>query len=391
MKIRPAHIILFGLVVLFIVIEVTGPKPLDWSPDFSMKKKTPFGGYALHQSLGDIFPEDRLETIEQPPMDFLDSFEGSGTNYIIITEKFESDEYEVDRMLDYAKKGNNLFIAASSFDKNLADELGFSVWPDIEGAIGNDVYLTLSYDIDPFSEFFALLRNIPYNSLSGLGKDGEILGENQANNTVFARFPVGKGWVYIHTVPLIFSNYYMVDEDNHRYVSKALSTLPAQITFWDEYYKPNRVKTRTPLVYILEKDALRYAWLLALVGLVIFMIFRAKRRQRVIPVIEPPQNTTLEFAETIGRLYLQHGDHKNMAKKKIKFFYDHVRTHLQVPTRRIDQEFIDRLAHKSGVDKSEVEALIHKIQRVEKAASLTDISLMDLSRSIDDFYQKSKK
>jgi hypothetical protein len=41
--------------------------------------------------------------------------------------------------------------------------------------------------------------------------------------------------------------------------------------------------------------SLRWAWYLTLLGVIIYAIFHAKRRQNVIPIIEPKQNNSLKI------------------------------------------------------------------------------------------------
>ncbi|MBL0018352.1 MAG: hypothetical protein IPP17_18390 [Bacteroidetes bacterium] len=136
---------------------------------------------------------------------------------------------------------------------------------------------------------------------------------------MFIRIDMGEGSFYLHSVPLMFTNYFMVDPVNNQYISKALSFLPVQDVIWDEYFKPGKVKTDSPVGHLLEQPALRWAWILALAGVLLFMVFESKRKQRIIPVIEPLNNTTLEFTKTVGILYFAHGDHKDISEKKIKF------------------------------------------------------------------------
>jgi hypothetical protein len=53
----------------------------------------------------------------------------------------------------------------------------------------------------------------------------------------------------------------------------------------------------SPMRFILNNPPLRYAWYLLLLGLLIFVLFNAKRKQRIVPVIEPLKNTSLDLSE----------------------------------------------------------------------------------------------
>jgi hypothetical protein len=125
--------------------------------------------------------------------------------------------------------------------------------------------------------------------------------------------------LYLHTVPVAFTNYFLLKDNNAEYISKVFSYLPAKpsalfgmnIISWVE---AGRVH---PLRVILTKPALKWAWYTALIGMIIFVIFHAKRRQRIIPVITPPANDSKEFVETVSRVYLNQKHHKNMRRKRL--------------------------------------------------------------------------
>ena len=50
----------------------------------------------------------------------------------------------------------------------------------------------------------------------------------------------------------------------------------------------------------MSQPALRITWRLMLLGLLLYLIFKGKREQRIIPIIKKPENTTVEFAQSIS-------------------------------------------------------------------------------------------
>ncbi len=70
---------------------------------------------------------------------------------------------------------------------------------------------------------------------------------------------------------------------------------------------------------------LRWAVYLMMLGVVLFMIFTARRHQRVVPIVEKPKNRSLEFIQLIGTLYYQRHDHADLVRKKFRFFAEEVR------------------------------------------------------------------
>ncbi len=398
MRSKLPYIILATLFVGYILLEVFGPQPVNWNPSFEQNKDTPFGSELVYQSLPDLFPNSKVTTVEESPAKVLKTFERKPSNYLIIQEEFKTNQTEAKALLEFVKRGNDVFIAASIFDGSLADSLhannAKNYWDLFEGlgkVPAKDDYLSFPADFDADGKHFPLLDNVIYSELpSYLMADAEILSTNKQGETMFVRIPLGEGYFYLHSVPLMFTNYFMVDPINHQYISKCLSFMPDRDVLWDEYFKPGKVKTDSPVSYILDQTSLKWAWFVTLAGVLLFMVFESKRKQRIIPVLEAPTNTTLEFTQTVGMLYFAHGDHKDISEKKIKFLLEHIRNRWSMPTTDLGDDFQARLAAKSGVPHLEVQKLFTLIGRIQEATEVEEAALMQLSHWIEDFYFKSK-
>ena len=78
---------------------------------------------------------------------------------------------------------------------------------------------------------------------------------------------------------------------------------------WDAYHTLGRQEAQTPLRVILQYPALKWALYLLLAGALCYVLFRARREQRPIPVIHPPENKMLEFIATVSSLYYKQKEH----------------------------------------------------------------------------------
>ena len=143
--------------------------------------------------------------------------------------------------------------------------------------------------------------------------------------------------------------------------------------------------------YIVSEEYLSWAWFISLSGVLLFMIFRAKRKQRIIPDIEQPKNSSIEFAKTIGSLYLEKGDHKLIADKKIRFFYDYIRSNLGLDTSEIDADTKKDISLRSGIDKAEIDGLFDLIDKISRQDEITQKELKLLTERIDEFYNLSQR
>ena len=387
--------IIFAVIFLgYVLLEVFGPQPENWTPSYENDTDSPFGSYVLFESLTDLFPGNEIKVVEESPAAVLKEFEKERSNYIIIQEELKTTQFEAQSLIDYVERGNNVFIAAGDFVGALGDSLNLEqqefLWiVGDEGEVAREDYLVYGKEVDVEQRHFPLLNNVVYHRLP-YGAEGDELSFNKGGNPVMTRIARGDGYFYIHSIPLIFTNYFMVDSINHAYISRAFSFMPNRPVIWDEYYKPNKVRSQSPVKYLLEARALKWAWMVLLGTILAFLIFESKRRQRIIPVVEPPVNTTLEFTRTVGRLYFAHGDHKDISEKKIKFLLEYIRNRWKLPTTEFSYNFIERVAGKSGVNVEEVQELFAQAQDIHSAETVSEETLVRLSRQMDLFYAKSK-
>jgi hypothetical protein len=128
-----------------------------------------------------------------------------------------------------------------------------------------------------------------------------------------------------------------------------------------------------------------------LAGGALFILFRARRRQRIIPVVRPHANATLEFVDTVGRLYYQRGNHDDLARKKIAHFQEYLRNHLKIDGRTLDEPTASRITSRSGVSSELVEQVVSAIDRANQTRQMSADDLLRLSKPIDEFYKLARR
>jgi hypothetical protein len=218
-----------------------------------------------------------------------------------------------------------------------------------------------------------------------------VLGTTNLNKVNFVKIPVGNGAFFIHTSPVCFSNYFVLKGDNAEYTARALSYIPAGVTsvFWDEYYKRTQSGSLNPLRFLLSNEYLKWAYRIALFTLILYVLFGSKRRQRIIPVMEPLQNSTLDFVNTVGKLYFNQHDNRDIAVKKINYFLEFVRTNFYLSTTQLNLSFQDALAKKTSLPREDIIGLIWIIQEIEQNSRISDVLLLELNQKIDNFYKNA--
>ena len=112
-------------------------------------------------------------------------------------------------------------------------------------------------------------------------------------------------------------------------------------------------------------------------GLLLFALFNIRRKQRIVPIIEPLKNKSVEFVKSIGNLYLQEGSPHDMAQKKIQYFLNKVRLDLMIDTQYLDDSFVKRLHLKTGKNIELIQEavdLINKIQNQHIQVNHSDLA-----------------
>lgn len=380
---------------LFLVVKLTSPKQHNWRVTYMHVDMNPFGAYALNVLLPSIFNGQNIQHNYETLYEIKDSLKREG-NILIISGDFHAGEEDTNALFKHLNVGGTALIAADYFSGHFRDTLQLSVRDhlfDEEGLRIFDQEDTSSVRMatvyaDTSQRFYFKRENIPNYFSQFDTTRTTVLAVNEENKPVAIRMQWGKGNLILCTTPMAFTNIYLLAGNNNQYVSSLLSYLPQADIVWTEYYHLGRMEVSTPLRFILMNEPLRWAYYVAILSLLIFMIFEMKRKQRIIPIIKPLQNTTLEFVGTIGSLYFQHADHKNIADKKINFFLEHVRVRYWLSTAKLNDEFISSLSHKSGIDEKYVSQLVKMIVHIQSQKKISANELIKLDKQIHGFTTK---
>lgn len=179
--------------------------------------------------------------------------------------------------------------------------------------------------------------------------------------------PYGKGEVIFVSSPLLFTNYGMLEGNTSVYIFRLMSYLADLPVYRTEAYVKTDamlVAEQSPFREFIKRPPLRWALYLALLGVVLFMIFTARRRQRVIPIMSKPANRSLEFIQLIGTLYYQRKDHVDLVRKKFKLFAEELRKTAGVDISDVntdDSEYL-LLAEKTGMNSDRLKKVIRQIR-----------------------------
>lgn len=380
--------------------------------------------------------------------------DGANQNYLFIGEAMHLDSNDAQRLQKFISRGNNAFIASKYIsprllapvlnqnvlntlknnesiridstyydeDGELSDTTLILPEPVVETNKSNTEYEVLPDSIFQFTVFYPDTFHYKtgyYNSfgveklevqLSHLQayvdkayvKNPTVLGNIQGKYANFLVIPYGKGKLYLHTNPIVFSNVEMIDPNGKKYIEKALSVLPKETLYWDNFNQTDINTARfldmdqaTPekanniLKYIIGHKSLASAWYLILATVLLFAIFTAKRRQRIIPVIAQKKNTTLIYLQALGKLYFRQRNHTAIAKMKYKHFLSFIRQRYGISTTQLNEAFFQRLTQKSGVSQANIKEILESSAYLERYA-VDEAFLVRFHQQLSYFYQNCK-
>jgi predicted nucleic acid-binding protein len=107
----------------------------------------------------------------------------------------------------------------------------------------------------------------------------------------------------------------------------------------------------------------------------------------MIPVMARPRNDSLEFVKTIGRLYHEKRDNKNLSKKMAAYFLEHVRNRYKLSTNQFDDEFIISLQRKTAQPEKNIREIISFINNIDETDEIADEQLAGFHKRLEDFYK----
>lgn len=189
------------LIVLFVIAimavytgyEANKPQPIDWSPNFSISKKSPYGTYIIKDALPYLFPEGEVsfarmsvrEQLRVGRTPFLKT-------YFFVSPFFKIVPGDLEAVLEEVEGGGALFVSAEFIPDTLYSYVGVSGMKRIQN--GKDYlrgFEDKGYPFRSTHRYFELKESF----------DGEVLGYvDTIKNPNFIRMNYGEGLsTYIRT------------------------------------------------------------------------------------------------------------------------------------------------------------------------------------------------
>ena len=340
--------------------------------------------------------------------------------YFAIAEDLSLNDDDGDWLLGFVEAGNYAFIASENLSSKLraaiSDNFYFRFNSYYDTSFVLNFYHPKFLQESPIeiknaelnSHRYPKYKNWRYFIDADLGGGFVRIAYNNARDyPICIRLQYGKGSFIIHSTPSAFSNYNMFEAGGKYHAEVIFSHLPKGNIYWHHDFgkyspyrgvpQPTHPKQRkssqssysksSPLQYIMRESALFTALILLMVGALLYMLFQSKRRQRIIPTIEPNENSSLEFVKTVSTLYFQQKRHDKLIKHKELIFLSFLRQHYYVSSPKITANFITKVAQKSGIEEKHVNDIFIALDKGKEKRNVSESELINLYNKLEYFYK----
>lgn len=416
---KTSRAFIFGALALFVllfVVQLNLPKHFLWTPTFAHGDKNPFGCYVFDSVMARSLPNGY--TVADKTL-YQVSREDTVCNVLVVAKGLDIARTDLEAINRITARGGKVMIVAccksyegdSLLYKNVGAGLGdyfyFSIaglrrriksdveyardtlyWRSGDKVYGKCIYPVYAMMADERITVDTVARVEILAWGRGHWKDGFTQASYEARETegspAAVRCRVGRGELLLVSTPLLFTNYGVLDEQVSGYVFRLMSQVAGSpVVRITGHTDTSAGDSASPLRVFLSTPPLRMALYLTLFLILLLMLFTARRRQRVIPVIEPPRNRSLEFVRLIGTLYFRKKDHADLVRKRYVCFAGDLRRLLMVDvTDEADDRHTFRvISERTGLPQKNVEQMIRDIRLVVNR--LVDASEYDMQLHVD--------
>ncbi|RMF01737.1 MAG: DUF4350 domain-containing protein [Bacteroidetes bacterium] len=418
-------LLLLGLILL--LIFQAGDKRFSWRENFKVDSKEPYGLYAFYQLLEHYSGFGEVQVLRDSLNGQLPDREaGTGVTdgtYLFVGPGMYMRPQDRDALLAFVSDGNTALISCKVLPYDLMFYLyyteceGYYAWDGLAHIVDSTITTRLyphatdggtqaSFTfVEDFKGKVTEWNYFPEYYLcegeQALQPIGYFAGDSLVN---MVRIDYGDGTFYLHSQPRVFTNLFIVQPDGRRYAEEVLNLAGNGPLYWDQYSRipermarnqnnnlprgpQHRLQSDSPLTYVLEQPPLAWAWYLLVATGLIYLIFRTRRRQRVVPVLPKRQNASLQLVQTLGFLYYQKSTHLQVARQAIQLLRKHVRQRYGLQWKNDDPAFLEQLKHHTNLPESLLAQIMADVANFDKRPGISADELINFHRRLEQFYQ----
>lgn len=398
--------ILFAMVSIVVLLFVGSlfyaafrPKPHSFFYSLSLISTEPYGCSILKSQLPNFFEDKNVRSIgsldlkpyypyvvqnnnygHQEADEFdstwleedVDFLKVEKFNFLGISKNLILSQIDVNSLWLHLYQGNEALLLADHLGTEIREALGVTT-EDYTALDSNELSKAFSINYKN-GKFYEHKSYTSYSAIVEYPEDAEVICTNKLGDVIGISLKIGNGRISYFSMPVIFSNLHLL-KDRRDFAEIILKTLPVENTFYAQYTggrADNYTQQPGIMSFIHSQASLAWAFYTLLFSILLFMAFRIRRMQRIIPIVNPPPNSSLQYVESLSNLYLLHKNHRETAIKKMNYFLNRIRLEYHLNTNEANDQFYLRLSQKSGVDQQIVKQLFikyHYINATQEVSS----------------------
>lgn len=381
-----AFALFMGLVVWFLDGAGAGaskhkPKQYssDWKKVYDLKDKNP-RNISFFMDLLDVHVKDSIYNLKYwSDLEKIPNHQEA--TYLFIGDDFGLKDEAYDSIMHYADSGATVFISFNHITNNLYQR-HFN-----ENAFYWDYNKVLfAWVGDTTLSFYHVYENDTINEDWYAFSETEIIDTNYRSYLFAMKHPIAfyekhhKGKVHFHSVPDLFENYQVIQPNGYAHTSFILSKIPKDkpvvfltcginshdvpsISDEDAESEGAEKEDNSLIQFILKNPALRLAFLLLIFLLLLYVFFRAKRKEEVLAGYTEKRNMSLAFVETLSSIYISRNSPIGVLQVMRKNFYATINKHFYVDLSRKEnlEQNLEKLIAKVPYDSEKITDIVRSL------------------------------
>jgi hypothetical protein len=381
------------IILLITLTEYRDVPDHSWRKTFNYNDEQPNGLY-IFKELANRYFKDIPTTLNGYAEDT------TNTNSLYIQFVPDNlDHFAIKTLLEVASAGNDVLIISDYYDDNIASTFEYYL---------DDAYLedsSMSFNFtDPN---LAADTNYVYNFhdrgfISSKQTQFYLLEDPtwrfKSQNivkvatpdslVVMLAFPHGDGRLFYHVKKDLFYNYSYRQNQMFEYTQNVFAHFDPQHVYLlspINIYGGSGTSSSNPLDFIMNQPALKAAYYLLLLGILLYIIFGGKRKQKIIPVTVKNKNTSLEYIETVSQLFYQQGQHEKLVTHMRDIFHHKMQKRFFIAPD--NPKYLEVLAKKSKISETELQYVMDRFKNLDDNFQFRGDQLVSLNRRLENIYQ----
>lgn len=396
---KRTYIIIFCIIALIILLvsiffKIKHVPDIKWKRDFDMEKHDAGDAFLFYELLNKKYGPDNVELYKEDDFEYLEDYQNS--LLVILQDGISLDSIMTEQLVDFISGGNEALVIAEKFKTSegfyeselsnrstMRHSTSKLTWLDCTSYVMEHYW----YHLDSTNVYKSYYFEEEWDDNYTAAKTLLYLNDSLP---VFRQVDIDSGKLYVHTMPDMFMNILGLQDAYRQNFNKTFSLFDNDRVVVHKFRRKNfnaGANEDSLLKYILSQRALKYAYYLGLIFSIIFLAFSAKRKQKYIPLIEPVENTSLEYIHTTSELFRAQKQNRKLVPHLGRVYHHKIAKRYYLD--HDNPEFMQKLAIKSKVPI----ALIEKIEKQIKSAGVhefNDDQLFKLYNDINSFFKSCK-